>query len=363
MSTQTVTAPAATPAPSSERAGALAPIDSDAIAPQTRAGFDSAGAFELMQRGARLLASSSLVPQQFQSNLPNCVIALEMAQRLGASPLMVMQNLYVVHGRPAWSSQFLIACVNQCGRFSALQYEWSGSEGQDNWGCRAVAVELRTGRQVRGPMITIGQAKKEGWVSKSGSKWQTLPELMLTYRAATFFARTNAPELTMGLPSREEAEDIPLTELQPGVYGAPTDAGAVRPAQRISAQTAAGTAQAEPASATASSNQSHDNNREAAAPPAAQAGPGDDSAAATSASQSGLVVEVRPLNGGGCRITLDSGFKCGSLDEALIKAARQALERKQRVDLLTRAARNPGALATLEEIAFAVDEREPGIEG
>lgn len=188
------------------------------LPPQTRAGFENAGAFDLIQRGAKLLAASTLVPEQYRGNLANCVIALEMAQRLGASPLMVMQNLYLVHGRPAWSSQFLIACVNQCGRFSALQYEWSGTPGQDDWGCRAIAVELKTGRQVRGPMITLGQAKREGWVNKNGSKWQTLPELMLTYRAATFFARTNAPELTMGLPSREEVEDIPLAEVQPGVF-------------------------------------------------------------------------------------------------------------------------------------------------
>jgi hypothetical protein len=191
-----------------------------ALPPNTRAGFESAGSFELMQRGARLLASSTMVPKEYQGNLPNCVIALEMAQRLGASPLMIMQNLYLVHGKPAWSSQFLIACVNQCGRFSALQYEWQGAEGEDKWGCRAVAVELRSGLRVQGPLVTFGHARKEGWVDKAGSKWKTLPELMITYRAATFFARTNAPELTMGLQTREEMDDIQTAQVSPGVYAA-----------------------------------------------------------------------------------------------------------------------------------------------
>ena len=37
------------------------------------------------------------------------LIAQNMARRMGADLLMVMQNLYVVHGRPGWSAQFLIA--------------------------------------------------------------------------------------------------------------------------------------------------------------------------------------------------------------------------------------------------------------
>ena len=89
--------------------------------PNVRAGFNDSHGFELLQRAANALAASSLVPTQFQGNMPNCLIALEMAQRIGASPLMVAQNLYLVHGRPAWSAKFLIATFNQCGRFSALR--------------------------------------------------------------------------------------------------------------------------------------------------------------------------------------------------------------------------------------------------
>ncbi len=171
-------------------------------------GFSSLQSFELAQRAAKLLSQSSLVPKEYQNNLPNCVIALNMASRMGADPLMVMQNLYIVHGRPAWSSQFLISTFNTSGRFSALRYEWVGEEGKDSWGCRAWAIEKATGEKLIGSTVTIDLAKKEGWYQKNGSKWQTMPEQMLMYRAAAWFIRAYAPELAMGMHTEEEIIDI-----------------------------------------------------------------------------------------------------------------------------------------------------------
>lgn len=171
-------------------------------------GFSSLQGFELAQRAAKLLAQSSLVPKEYQGNLPNCVIALNMAARMNADPLMVMQNLFVVNGRPGWSSQFLISTFNTSGKFSSLRYEWVGERGTDDWGCRAWAIEKATGQKLVGATVTIGLAKKEGWYSKNGSKWQTMPQQMLMYRAASWFIRAYAPELAMGMHTEEEIIDI-----------------------------------------------------------------------------------------------------------------------------------------------------------
>jgi len=176
--------------------------------PAVRSGFETLQTWELMQRQAKALAAASLVPKEYQSNLPNCIIALEMAQRIGASPLQVMQNLYIVHGRPSWSAQFLISCFNSCGRFSSIRYRWSGEKNTDSWGCQAYATELSTNEVIEGPVITIGLAKKEGWYQKNGSKWQTIPQLMLMYRAAAWLVRTHAPEISMGLQTAEEVHDV-----------------------------------------------------------------------------------------------------------------------------------------------------------
>lgn len=173
-------------------------------------GFDNRNGFELIQRAAKLLSQSSLVPKEYQGagGMPNCVIALNMAHRIGADPLMVMQNLYVVHGRPSWSAQFLIATFNTCGRFTALRFEFFGTKNTDDWGCRAWAVEKATGEKLFGADINLTLAKAEGWYGKAGSKWKTMTQQMLMYRAAAWFVRAYAPELAMGLQTSDEIEDI-----------------------------------------------------------------------------------------------------------------------------------------------------------
>ena len=173
------------------------------------AGFQSAEGFNLLQRMATMFSSSTLVPTQFQGkqNFSNCVIALNMAQRLGADPLMVMQNLYVVHGTPSWSSKFMIAMFNQCGRYESIHYEETGEKGTDTQGVIAWAKEKSTGEILKGPEVTIKIAKEEGWYAKNGSKWKTMPDQMLRYRAAAWFIRTTAPELSMGLQTVDEVTD------------------------------------------------------------------------------------------------------------------------------------------------------------
>lgn len=163
-------------------------------------------AFDHIQRVAKMFSSSDLVPKEFQGKIGNCVIAIEMAHRIGANPMAVMQNLYIVHGKPSWSSQFIIACLNQCGKFSPIRFRMSG-EG-DAAQCIAWAKEVDSGEVLEGPAVSIEMAKKEGWFQKSGSKWQTMPDLMLRYRAATFFGRLYAPDLLMGMQTADESMDI-----------------------------------------------------------------------------------------------------------------------------------------------------------
>lgn len=171
-------------------------------------GFTSKHSLELALKAANILSKSTLVPKEYQGNLPNCVIALNMAARMNADPLMVMQNLYIVYGRPGWSSQFLISTFNTSGRYSALRYEWLGTPGKDDYGCKAWAVEKETGEKLEGSAVTIDIAKKEGWYDKNGSKWQTMPQQMLMYRAASWFIRAYAPELAMGMHTAEELHDV-----------------------------------------------------------------------------------------------------------------------------------------------------------
>ncbi len=192
--------------------------------------FDNAESFEVAQRMANAICMSSFVPPDYQGRdrRSNVLIALEVANRTGASVMMVMQNLHIIHGRPSWSSQFIIGAINSCGRFSPLQYKMSKDkkekeltysiwEGKDNrvekktkfinMTCIAHAKD-KEGNIYESPEISIEMALLEGWYDKKGSKWKTMPELMLRYRAASFFGRLYAPEILMGMYTEEESKDM-----------------------------------------------------------------------------------------------------------------------------------------------------------
>jgi len=181
---------------------------------QPLSAFSSEHAFVSVQRMAKALCSSTLVPDSYrgEANLGNCIIALELSQRIGASVMAVMQSMVPIHGKPTWSAAFLIATVNSCGRFSPMRFRWVGKEGTDDWGCRAFAVEREGNLELVGALVTIGMAKAEGWYSKNGSKWKTMPEQMLQYRAAAFWTRAYAPEIALGMHTAEEMADTPQAQ-------------------------------------------------------------------------------------------------------------------------------------------------------
>ena len=160
----------------------------------------------------------------------NCLIALNMANRMGYDPLMIMQNLYIIEGRPAWSSQFIIAAINACGKFDPLQFEivnegekeieyvnsyWENGKKLsakatvklENLTCIAWTTDKK-GNRLQSDKISMEMAVKEGWYQKNGSKWQTMAGQMLRYRAAAFFGRIYAPEILMGIYAADEIRDF-----------------------------------------------------------------------------------------------------------------------------------------------------------
>lgn len=198
--------------------------------------------FKTMQRVCTMFANSELVPDMYrvteknpiEKAIANCMVAVELAGRINASPVMVMQNMVPIYGRPSWSSKFLIATVNSCGRFEPIQYrftdlgqisnveyieyEWNGKSKApvikkfqgpiQNIQCIAYTTKKGGGEILESIPVTIEMAIKEGWYTKNGSKWKTMEKLMLTYRAASFWTSAYAPELSMGIKTTEEVYDI-----------------------------------------------------------------------------------------------------------------------------------------------------------
>lgn len=197
--------------------------------------FNNLDTFENAQRMANMLSKSDLVPAAYRGRPENCMIAMEMGQRLRISPLMVMQNLHTIEGKPSWSGQFSCAAISASGRFTALRYiredrgeidvtyqvpQWENKVKTyvtkkakiHNIVVRAWATEVSTGEKLLGPEVSVEMAYKEGWATKNGSKWQTMPDLMLHYRAAAFFARVYDPAALLGMHTEDEVIDADFDE-------------------------------------------------------------------------------------------------------------------------------------------------------
>ena len=162
--------------------------------------------FELMQRQAKMLSSSTLVPKDFLGNVANCAIAINIAKRTRLDCLMVAQNLAIIHGRPSWSATALIGMINSCGRYSPLRFVFDNEDEPTS--CYAVATDKESGQDLKGEKITLTMAKAEGWSTKNGSKWLTMPGQMLRYRAASFWSRAYASDFSLGFYTQDEVKDF-----------------------------------------------------------------------------------------------------------------------------------------------------------
>ena len=168
--------------------------------------------FTAAMQMADALSKSTIIPRDYQGNPSNCLIAVEISSRMNASPMMVMQHLFVVNGRPAWSSQWIVAMINQSRKYKTeLQYEFGYAPEDGSLSCYAWAIDQQ-GHRVEGPKITMKMAEAEGWLNKNGSKWKTMPQVMIQYRAASFFGRKNCPDMIMGIYSRDEVLEMDLDE-------------------------------------------------------------------------------------------------------------------------------------------------------
>jgi hypothetical protein len=183
-----------------ETALAVQPEQLNEVMAKPQGGFIES--FRESYKLASVFAKSSLVPQQYQGKTEDCAIAVDMAERMGVTPLMVMQNLYVVKGKPSWSGQACMSFIK--AKYGDAEPIYTGQRGTDTRGC-FVRVTKPDGEVIEGAEVTIGMAKAEGWTSNK--KWINMPELMLAYRAAAFFARVYCPEILMGVQVEGEVED------------------------------------------------------------------------------------------------------------------------------------------------------------
>lgn len=164
--------------------------------------FANPEAFEHAQRIAKVFAQSSLVPQHLRNNVADCLIAYQIARRLGEEPLTVFQNIYVVNGKPGWTTAYMVSRANRSGVFRG-RITWDENGDGDLLAVTAKAVLADTGEEVR-VTCDMRMAKAEQWTRNA--KYQSMPAHMLRWRSAAMLIRLYSPEVMLGMPVIEEIE-------------------------------------------------------------------------------------------------------------------------------------------------------------
>lgn len=170
---------------------------------------------------AQYMATMNMLPDSYKGSTSNCLFAIGIAKNLNLDPVYVMQNSQMIKGHFTWSGKAFKSMIDNNPNYSQVQYievgDPSGAKDangvdipihNDNWGIYIQAFDKKLNKFVYTEPITMKMAKAEGWYGKLGSKWQTMPRLMMMYRAASFFVNTNCPSLALGFQTTEEVFDI-----------------------------------------------------------------------------------------------------------------------------------------------------------
>lgn len=162
--------------------------------------------FNTTYKMAKILSQSTILPEKYRNKPGDCMLLIDIANLKRTSPLIVAQLSQVVKGNFTWSGQGCKSMIDGCGKYISSDYIEVGERDKDTWGYYLQAVD-QNGKIVNGVSVTIAMAKSEGWYGRN-EKWKNMPELMLKYRCASFFAKTECPSVLMGFQTTEEIEDV-----------------------------------------------------------------------------------------------------------------------------------------------------------
>jgi hypothetical protein len=180
-------------------------ITSQQQSPAALAFLHDGAAFEHLWRVAKAFSMSGMVPGHFQGKPESCMVALMYAQQLGEHPMVMFQEVTVINGRPGTSARFAISRANKSGLLQG-PISWKSKGQGDALEVTASATWRDTG-EVISTTVTMREAAADGWTRNS--KYKSIPEQMLRWRAATRLINLYLPEVLFGLGVREEAEVRP----------------------------------------------------------------------------------------------------------------------------------------------------------
>jgi hypothetical protein len=176
----------------------------DIVPAQTRATALTPRTYEQAVQFAEMMASSTMVPQEYRGKPANILLALQLGAELGLSPLQAVQSIATVNGRPSVYGDAALALVRASPVCDDIIETFEGT-GED-----AVAI-CTAKRRGKAPVIgrfSVRDAKRAHLWGKQGP-WSQYPRRMMQMRARSFALRDAFPDVLRGLIVSEEAHDYP----------------------------------------------------------------------------------------------------------------------------------------------------------
>ncbi|MCK5525463.1 MAG: hypothetical protein KAI83_20225 [Thiomargarita sp.] len=154
---------------------------------------------------AGVLANSAAVGSGLKGSAETTFAAILLGLEIGLSPMQAVQNIMLVKGRFTVWGDSLLALATVHSDFKDITEEF------DEQNMVAKCTVKRKGRKDVVRTFSKADATRAGLFQKDGP-WHTYTNRMLQIRARTFAIRDMFPDALRGLTSREEMDDVVLTE-------------------------------------------------------------------------------------------------------------------------------------------------------
>ena len=152
-------------------------------------------------RMARVLCNSGLIPSGL--NTPEKVtVALQWGFELGLSPMVAVNNIAVVNGKPTMSADMLHAIARHNPEYAGLKWIEQTDKRAE---CVVIRKTANYTEETKG-VYTWEMAQAAGLTSKDN--WKKYPSRMLKHRALSYALRDAFPDVLAGIYNPEEMESV-----------------------------------------------------------------------------------------------------------------------------------------------------------
>lgn len=156
---------------------------------------------------ARKLSAAGLLPDSFREQPANVLVGMEIAAALEMAPIVVINELAVIGGKPSFSAKFMRSLVRRAGH----RLRESFTDGV----ARCVIVRSDDPEWEHTATWDEAKARQHNYWGKG--HWNKNPELMLKNRALSECVREACPEVLGGVSyTPDEVQDfVPAARQQP----------------------------------------------------------------------------------------------------------------------------------------------------